>query len=153
MRILEDLTSPTYESLPVHRLPRTRKVKKSKINKAKAKAKAKAKKKRNPIESKFVLSGTFMGKKWVDVPTHHLQWILEQKNHPDSDLAFLLYNERRQSDIITVSYGGHKGKLWEHVPMPYLEWIVKNPDHQDYNLAHHEINRRWDRMREIALQP
>jgi uncharacterized protein (DUF3820 family) len=85
--------------------------------------------------------GFHQGKKWEEVPTNYLQWVLTTEENYNWYMAHTELKRRNSSTQIDIekriNYGKYKGTIWKDLPNEYLVWLVNNfeEDHPDYVFA------------------
>lgn len=85
--------------------------------------------------------GLHQGKKWEEVPTNYLQWLLTTEENHNWYMAHTELKRRNNSSQIDIekriNYGKYKGTMWKDLPNEYLAWLVNNfeEDHPDYIFA------------------
>jgi len=98
-------------------------------------------------ESATINFGKFKGQKWTDLETGYLQWLSQNINSDDKQIAMAELQRRKEKKVTKkrndiISFGKHKGELWEELPTPYLQWVSQNLKGEAQTIAMDVLKRR-----------
>ncbi len=91
--------------------------------------------------------GKFKGQKWTELSDDYLQWVSQNINSEDRQIA-IAELERRKTKAVPqkrkeiISFGKHRGELWEELPTAYLQWVSQNLKGESQNIAMDVLQRR-----------
>lgn len=88
-----------------------------------------------PLHKHLLGRGKYSNKKWEEIDTEYLRWIVSKKDIKNIQFQELAYTEikRRNFNFSVeneiVNFGKHKGTKWGNLPKDYLAWLVKTIEH------------------------
>lgn len=94
-----------------------------------------------PLHKQRVYFGTYYGKRWEELPSSYLEWILATTEEQNKYWNLAYAESKRREDGGTVSFdltkeitfGKYKNTPWVDLPNDYLTWIATSLDSNKEN--------------------